>query len=72
MYEKAIGKSEAEQEHILLAKQMANELMSRFGELPQNEALSVIRQMFVERRQENIKEVEDRMKHLQDSLARLQ
>jgi len=71
MYEKTTG-NPAESEHILLAKEMANALMSRFGELQQNEALSIIRQMFVERRQENIKEVEERMKFLQDSLARLQ
>ena len=71
MYEKTTG-NPAESEHILLSKEMANALMSRFGELQQNEALSVIRQMFVERRQENIKEVEERMKFLQDSLARLQ
>ena len=71
MYEKTTGHP-AESEHILVSKEMANALMSRFGELQQNEALSVIRQMFVERRQENIKEVEERMKFLQDSLARLQ
>jgi len=71
MYEKTTG-NPAESEHILVSKEMANALMSRFGELQQNEALSVIRQMFVERRQENIKEVEERMKFLQDSLARLQ
>ena len=71
MYEKTTG-NPAESKHILVSKEMANALMSRFGELQQNEALSVIRQMFVERRQENIKEVEERMKFLQDSLARLQ
>lgn len=71
MYEKTTG-NPAESEHILVSKEMANALMSRFGELQQNEALSVIRQMFVERRQENIKEVEERMKFLQDSLARLE
>ena len=71
MYEKTTG-NPAESEHILVSKEMANALMSRLGELQQNEALSVIRQMFVERRQENIKEVEERMKFLQGSLAHLQ
>lgn len=71
MYEKEIGKPEAQAEHILLARQMANELMSRFGEHQQNESLNVIRQMFVERRQAHLKEAEERMKFLQDSLSEI-
>lgn len=60
-----------EAEHISIARDIANDLMSKFGEFQQNECLSVIRQMFIERRQENIKEVGERMKFLQDSLSEI-
>lgn len=66
--EKLMDTPTTQAEHLSIATQFSNEMMDRFSPEALNEIVKHIRQMFVERRQIQIREMEEKIKHLQESL----
>lgn len=69
MYEEKLMNTATKQaEHLSIATQFSIEMMDRFSSEELNEMVKHIRQMFVERRQIQIREMEEKIKYLHESL----
>ena len=60
-----------QEEHIDIAQRFAEEMFDRFNPIEQNQILNSIKHYFIERRQTELKGLQERMSYIENSLNEL-